>query len=87
MNFKFVVILIVITIGIILIIYFQSTSNSDGSNFQERQRALELLSDITPINISQQGVGNIIHYPDSSIFQVFYYSGDLLYNKKNFPQS
>jgi len=71
-----------VTIGLISIIYFQSTSNGNGSNFQERQRALELLSDITPINISQQGIGNIIHITDNSIFEIFYYSGDLLYNEK-----
>jgi len=77
----------VVTIGLISIIYFQSTSNSNGSNFQERQRALELLSDITPINISQQGKGDIILITDNSIFDVFYYSGDLLYNEKELPST
>jgi len=77
----------VVTIGLISIIYFQSTSNGNGSNFQERQKALELLSDITPINISQQGIGNIIHITDNSIFEIFYYSGDLLYNEKELPST
>ena len=85
MNLKFVIILIAVTIGLISIIYFQLTSNSDGSNFQERQRALELLSDITPINISQQGKGDIIPTEGNSIFEVFYYSGDLLYNEEEIP--
>ncbi len=74
-----------VTIGLISIIYFQSTSNDAESNFQERQRALELLSDITPINISQQGTGEIILTTGNSIFDVFYYSGDLLYNEKEIP--
>ncbi len=87
MNLKFVIILIAVTIGLISIIYFQLTSNSDGSNFQERQRALELLSDITPINISQQGKGNIITTSGNPIFDVFYYSGDLLYNEKEIPST
>ena len=87
MNLKFVIILIAVTIGLISIIYFQLTSNSDGSNFQERQRALELLSDITPINISQQGKGNIITTSGNPIFDVFYYSGDLLYNEKELPST
>jgi len=85
MNLKFVIILMAVTIGLISIIYFQLTSNNDGSNFQERQRALELLSDITPINISQQGIGDILPYTDNSIFEVFFYSGDILYNEKEFP--
>ena len=87
MNLKFVIILIAVTIGLISIIYFQLTSNSDGSNFQERQRALELLSDITPINISPQGIGNVILTTGNSIFEVFYYSGDLLYNEKEIPST
>ena len=82
MNLKFVVILLAVTIGIISIIYFQLTSNDAESNLQERQRALELLSDITPINITQQGTGEIILTTGNSIFEVFYYSGDLLYNEK-----
>jgi len=77
----------VVTIGIVSIIYFQLNSNSDGSNFQERQRAIELLTDITPINISQQGVGDIIIYPDNTIFEVFFYTGDLLYNEKETPST
>jgi hypothetical protein len=76
-----------VTIGLISIIYLQSTSNSDGSNLQERQRTLELLSDITPINISQQGKGNLIPTSGNPIFDVFYYSGDLLYNEKELPST
>jgi len=82
-----VIILIAVTIGLISIIYFQLTSNSDGSNFQERQRVLELLSDITPINISQQGKGNLITTSGNPIFDVFYYSGDLLYNEEEIPST
>ncbi len=87
MNLKFGVILLVVTIGIISIIYFQLTSNDAESNLQERQRALELLSDITPINITQQGTGEIILTTGNSIFDVFYYSGDLLYNEKKIPST
>jgi len=87
MNLKFGVILLVVIIGIISIIYFQSTSNDAESNLQERQRAFELLSDITPINITQQGTGDIILTTGNSIFEVFYYSGDLLYNEKEIPST
>ena len=85
MNLKFVIILMAVTIGIFSIIYFQLTPNSDGPNFQERQRALELLSNITPINISQQGIGNILPATGNSIFEVFVYSGEEEYTDKGLP--
>ncbi len=85
MNLKFWIILVAVTIGIFSVSYFQLTSNNDGSNFQERQRALKLMSNIIPINISQQGIGNILPSTGNSIFEVFVYSGEQEYTDKGLP--
>ena len=87
LNLKFTIILVIISIGVISLIYFQSIDNIDESNLQEKQKVLELLNDITPINISQRGIGDAIPSTGNSIFEVFVYSGEQEYTDEGLPSN
>jgi len=78
MNLKlaFSGILVVVAIGSAYVLI--SMENENESNFSDRTKVLELLSNITPVNISQQGAGEIILEKMNSIFEVWGYSGDIV---------
>ena len=73
-----------IAISIFILLF---TTRNTESNFNERTRALEMLSDISPINISQQGTGDILLASGDSIFETFVYSGDRRYTDEGLPST
>ena len=62
-----------VIIAVVFLLYFDK--NNDGT---EKDEIIELLSNITPINISQQGTGEILYTTGNSIFETFVYSDDAL---------
>lgn len=84
LNIKLIIIGIVIAVIVISITALLTTRNSE-SNFNDRTKALEMLSNITPINISQQGIGDILLASGDSIFETFVYSGDRKYTDEGAP--
>ena len=52
--------------------------NENESDFSDRTKVPELLSNITPVNISQQGAGEIVLGKMNSLFEVWGYSVDLV---------
>ncbi len=87
LNLKFIIIGIVIAVIAISIFVLLFTTRNTESNFNERTKALEMLSDITPINISQQGTGDILLASGDSIFETFVYSGDREYTNEGLPST
>ena len=85
LNLKFIIIGIVIAVIAISIIALLLTTRNSESNFNDRTKALEMLSDITPINISQQGTGDVLLATGDSIFETFVYSGDRRYTNEGLP--
>jgi len=49
-----------------------------NNDVTEKEEIIKLLSNITPINISQQGTGEILYTTSNSIFETFVYSDDSL---------
>ena len=84
LNIKLIIIGIVIAVIVISITTLLTTRNNE-SNFNDRTKALEMLSNITPINISQQGTGDILLASGDSIFETFVYSGDRKYTDEGAP--
>jgi len=76
LNLKLTISGIIIAIGIISAYAFLSWEKEE-SNKLDRENALELLSNITPINISEKGTGGIISIAGDSIFEPYIYSGDI----------
>ena len=62
-----------VIIAVVFLLYFDK--NNDGT---EKDEIIELLSNITPINISQQGTGEIFYTTGNSLFETFVYSDDAL---------
>ena len=87
LNIKLIIIGIVIAVIVISTIALLLTTRNSESNFNDRAKALEMLSDITPINISQQGTGDILLASGDSIFETFVYSGDRKYTNEGIPTS
>lgn len=85
LNLKLLIIGIVIVLIIISIFVLLFTSRNIESNFSDRTKALEMLSNISPINISQQGTGDILPASGDSIFETFVYSGDREYTEEGLP--
>ncbi len=78
MNQKLVISTIVIAVLIISFsVLFSLKNENESTNTIE---LVELLSNITPINISQQGTGEVLYTTGNSIFETFVYSGDILSN-------
>ena len=78
MNLKLAFSGILVVVAIVSAYFLISMENENESNFSDRAKVLELLSNITPVNISQQGAGEIILGKTNSIFEVWGYSGDLV---------
>ena len=78
MNLKLAFSGILVVVAIVSAYFLISMENENESNFSDRTKVLELLSNITPVNISQQGAGEIILGKTNSIFEVWGYSGDLV---------
>ena len=76
MNQKLVISGIVVAIVIISVAVLISLKNENGTTTQNE--IPELLSNITPVNVSQKGAGEIIYTTGNSIFETFVYSGDLI---------
>ena len=72
MNPKLVISAIIIAIGIASIFIFFILINENTNSTE----IPDILSSITPINISQQGQGEILYTTGNSIFETFVYSGD-----------
>src|SRR3989304_7325490 len=85
LNLKLISSGVVIAVIVVSIIALLFTTRNSESNFIDRTKALEILSDITPINISQQGTGDILLATGDSIFETFVYSGDREYTNEGLP--
>ena len=82
MNRKLLIVGIIIAIGVASAITVASLDIEKPNDIEkledsERTKALELLSNITPINISQKGTGELRSITGDSIFEPFVYSGDI----------
>ena len=75
MNPKALVLGIIVIAILISASIFTYLENENSQNSLDRNDALKLLENITPINISQQGTGEIIFTTGNSIFETFVYSG------------
>jgi hypothetical protein len=73
MNQKLVISVIIIVITIISFSVLLSLKNEVTTSTSDIPK---LLTNITPINISQQGTGKITYTTGNSIFETFVYSGD-----------
>jgi len=62
-----------VIIAVVFLLNFEK--NNDET---EKDEIIELLSNITPINISQQGTGEIFYTTGNSLFETFVYSDDAL---------
>jgi len=76
LNLKITISGIIIAVGIVLAITFVPWEKEESNKF-ERTDTIELLSNITPINISKKGTGEIISIIGGSIFEPYIYSGDI----------
>lgn len=83
MNPKALVLGIIVIAILISASIFTYLENENSQNSLDRNDALKLLENITPINISQQGTGEIIFTTGNSIFETFVYSGDVTANDEN----
>jgi len=78
MNLKLAFSGILVVVAIVSAYFLISMANENESNLSDRTKVLELLSNITPVNISQQGAGEIVLGNMNSIFEVLGYSVDLV---------
>lgn len=78
MNLKLAFSGILVVVAIVSAYVLMSMENENESDFSDRTKALELLSNITPVNISQQGAGEITLGKMNSIFEIWGYSGDIV---------
>jgi len=78
MNLKLAFSGILVVVAIVSAYFLISMANENESNSSDRTKTLELLSNITPVNISQQGTGEIVLGKINSLFEVWGYSVDLV---------
>jgi len=78
MNLKLAFSGILVVVAIVSAYFLISMANENESNSSDRTKTLELLSNITPVNTSQQGTGEIVLGKINSLFEVWGYSVDLV---------